>query len=329
MLSEVLPSKILRSKKSLSPSSSQKSSARLVPNLPLAEVDTEDSSVLETLEKKSKRRIKFKIRPPRKTKTQSAEPEVSTSETPESTVTRERDFVTWKQIRAAGELLDSIDKEEEPVLSDLTGLSSLDDGNSTNDEFECGRRTSKLEPQRTITIADGRSKLGNFSESFVLISSRNVESMRLENVEPSNVADCEAKLDESEDENDLSSASTKTFRKSEREVTSVEFVDSLDSYPSQQATIDSRDTKNLQEVESGMNESEQKESVKLKMIKENMIKHPKKYLSMPNIPDIKVKESIEAQTISETKTEKESIGKINYFASISITKLKLIMFNIK
>ncbi|XP_023247356.1 uncharacterized protein LOC106640960 [Copidosoma floridanum] len=139
LLTDAIPSsKILRA--GLSPSrsatSSQKSSARLVTRFlkkafaePTAHHDDDDDD--EEEEAKAKTRKK-----PRSRRKEEEEEEVPGN----------RDFTTWRQIREDARQnceLASIDKEEEPALSDVTGLSSRscdDPANSTTDEFEYNER---------------------------------------------------------------------------------------------------------------------------------------------------------------------------------------------
>ncbi|XP_031778603.1 uncharacterized protein LOC100679241 isoform X3 [Nasonia vitripennis] len=240
LLSEVLPSKILPPKTPLSSASSQKSSARLVSQLPSKELSESPKPKTERKFRRSSRMKPRKIVPDQ-------EDEEAELESTGNPAEQSHDYVRWKQIREDARRCESISKVE--MLSDLAGLSSLEEGNSTTDEFEYNER---------------------------MVRSSRSSSARIEE-EPSNDRTCAIKAAELEpprnddsEEDDLSSASTKTFRKSE-----AEFVDWLDLCQ-----------RNGSE-ESNENKAEEAPALSKEVRQRLPAQQPNKSHSMPNIADIR------------------------------------------
>ena len=167
-----------------------------------------------------------------------------------------RQFITWQQIREEADKnkeAESIDKVSMPAMSDITGLSSVEEGNSTTDEFEFNERmVSRCEARKYAPIERTKSRLqikvtqaeestfadnsslngASLNRTYVIRNKvAKAEPLSRENQDSLSTLNSAEKInidDSDDDEEGLSSASTKTFRKSDRSTAQVDFVDSLD-----------------------------------------------------------------------------------------------------
>ncbi|CAB0036878.1 unnamed protein product [Trichogramma brassicae] len=333
LLSEVLPSKILKSKLSMSSSSSQKSTSGLFPDLtggkeqncPEPPADG-SKNLLRKLRKKSKLK-----------KAEAATAAQSEEIDDKIDMITEDDFLAWKQ--AQSEKLKSnsnegielvIDKEDEPFNYDTR--SSLDGGNSsTLDEFEHTERVTKYteERRKLLDSSDGcEEKSQDFCEkktsskeepvlntTYVIDKAENSlkkqqqhdneedeEELKVTEINRQ-VEKIDIRADDTEDEDVLSNASTVTFVNKERSL--VIAANEAEDYRllksntaddammmtmmrdriEQQQQLQQRSSKDGKKIEdNNCHESGNELPVEIMAIN-----RPKKYHSLPNISDMRVK----------------------------------------
>ncbi|KAL7294087.1 hypothetical protein TKK_0012121 [Trichogramma kaykai] len=339
LLSEVLPSKILKSKLSMSSSSSQKSTSGLFPDL----TGGKEQNCPEPPADGSKNLLR-KLRKKSKLKKADAAAAAQSEEIDDKIdMITEDDFLAWKQ--AQSEKLKSnsnegielvIDKEDEPFNYDTQ--SSLDGGNSsTLDEFEHTERVTKYteERRKLLDSSDGcEEKSQDFTEkktlskeepvlntTYVIDKAENSlkkqQQDKAKNDEDDDEEQEELKVteinrqvekidiraDDTEDEDALSNASTVTFVNKERSL--VIAANEADDYRllksntaddammmtmmrdriEQQQQLQQRSSKDGKKIEdNNCHESGNELPVEI-----TAINRPKKYHSLPNISDMRVK----------------------------------------
>lgn len=218
-------------------------------------------------------------------------------ESTETLVSQNHDYVTWKQIREDAHRYESISKVE--MLSDLAGLSSLDEGNSTTDEFEYNERmvrssrssSARIEEEEEVPEARDNDAL---NDRTYVIDETQLQSLN---------------NDDSE-EDDLSCASTKTFRKSE-----AEFAVSLDLC---QRDSSEESNENKEESPDDVEPVVENKAVEAPGLSKEIRQRPKKCHSMPNIADVRARKCGERPNVEAL----EIIGNL-YVVNVYILKFSI------
>jgi hypothetical protein len=236
----MFPTKILQQKNSQSPNSSQCFSTKIVSNF----------LQKEFIDSPAKRPESNRVKAKKKTKQKSQGQERMEKE-------EKQDFITWKQICEDARNntdMQNIDNEDKPNLSDITGLSSLDEENLSVDAYM---------PNGKILINGVKS---DFNSLEGVINKSEVKLLNSENIRITNIArkdsssdltldqiyfmsnpdrleslsnniknsSCTVNIDVKnnsgnyDSDDGMSTSSTKTFRKSDCSNKEMNFVDSLE-----------------------------------------------------------------------------------------------------
>ena len=180
MLSEVIPSKLLKSKHSLSSSSisSQQSSSRAYTNVLKKDISSPPAEGSKNIFRKLKRKSKSKDK---KDEYDNEEEDSSRIEITE--IMDRNDYEDWQLNEEAiadkdHENVEIIDREVEPVFSDIEVQSSLEGGNSTMDEYENNEKILKDAEDERQMYAD----IEQVMKQFKVGSKKIVKNNRVENV---------------------------------------------------------------------------------------------------------------------------------------------------
>lgn len=248
----------------------------------------------------------------------------------------QRDYLTWQQIREEVRNTnacehESIDKIEEPIISHRTGMSSShDEANSTMDEFEMNERmvmryrdngehyVSDDDDDDDKTVrCEVNADLGRIidddnvtlNRTFVIDDDTVGLSVDIE-VLPVDVIEDKKGIDNvyDDEDDDLSVASMKTFKKSDCEKLEIQqpqgnVVETTTPRIGESPKVEEKIGENKRD-DSNLRVDENNElTIVTDIIKEKLMNRPKKYLSLPNIADMKQQRTPRVPRLNIDNTE--------------------------